>query len=158
MSYRRTLSASFGPSRAGLATVGYTLLDDSGEVARARTAEGVLELGGGAYAATLTLEDAFRGAIVWDTGEAPPRVAAEAVEPPSAEALDAVIVEPGAEGGLELNARQALALILAEAAGRLTGARTGAPKFYAAGNPEVLRIAASTDASGRTSVALTPPE
>jgi hypothetical protein len=65
--------------------------------------------------------------------------------------LDGVVVEPG------LNARQALALVLAGAAGALDGAGTAFVTIHAAGGG-TTRILAAADALGnRSNVQLTPP-
>ncbi len=66
--------------------------------------------------------------------------------------LDTVLVESG------LNARQALAIIGASVAGRLSGAGTANLAFDAMGVSGELRISAIVNSSGnRTTVALTPP-
>lgn len=65
--------------------------------------------------------------------------------------LDAIFVEPG------INARQALAPILAAAAGSLSGAGTGTVVIRGGGST-VTRVTATTDAAGnRTSVVLALP-
>lgn len=63
--------ANFLPSRAGLATVGYTLLDKNGDMLAARTVEGVAELAvnTGIYRVSLEFEERFEGFILWDTGQ-----------------------------------------------------------------------------------------
>lgn len=68
------VSVNFLRSRAGLATVGYTLLDQNLSVFQARTTIGVTEivLGSvhtGLYTAQLTFANGFTGYIVWDTGQ-----------------------------------------------------------------------------------------
>lgn len=70
---------NFGPGRAGLATVGYTLFDSTGSVASVRTTTGVYELsaGTGIYAAYVPFEDDFDGSIMWDTSGSNPIYAAE---------------------------------------------------------------------------------
>jgi hypothetical protein len=69
----------------------------------------------------------------------------------AAAGLDAIVIESG------VNARQALAPILASAAGTLTGAGTGTIVIKG-GNVTTTRIVASTDSSGnRTSVTLALP-
>jgi len=69
----------------------------------------------------------------------------------AASGLDAIPIEVG------VNARQALAPILAAAAGSVSGAGTGTVSFTG-GNVATTRIVATTDANGnRTSVTLTLP-
>lgn len=66
--------------------------------------------------------------------------------------FNGTIVETG------INARQALALILAAEAAQLSGAGTGTITIKAAGTPATTRIVASTDTIGnRTALTLTPP-
>ena len=64
-------SANFGPGKGGLATVGFTLIDSSGNVSVARSTVGVHELGtnSGIYAAPITFATDFVGSILWDTGD-----------------------------------------------------------------------------------------
>lgn len=70
----------------------------------------------------------------------------------TAAGLDNVVVETG------LNARQAVSIIAAACAGKVSGQDTNAPVFKAAGVPATTRITAATDASGnRTTVTITPP-
>lgn len=72
----------FGPGRANLSTVGYTLLlgDWVTEYA-ARTTVGVSpDLGGGNYFADIALPAGITVIIWWDTGEAAPAEAFEVVE------------------------------------------------------------------------------
>jgi hypothetical protein len=65
MAYTLYKTVNFGPGKAGLSSVGYTLTGGS------RITAGVAEVGTatGIYAATVTFTDAFAGAILWDTGE-----------------------------------------------------------------------------------------
>jgi hypothetical protein len=76
MSYTVEKIVNFGRSRAGLATVGYTLEGNP------RTTFGVSEitvnLGGsfgvvntGTYKANITFSDNFQGSLTWDTGQDP---------------------------------------------------------------------------------------
>lgn len=75
------LNASFGSSRTGIGTVGYTLMKDDGTVAVARTQAGVVEEGGGVYGkANITIPDTA-ASILWDTGGGTPLYAAEDLEP-----------------------------------------------------------------------------
>lgn len=64
---------NFLPSRAGLTTVGYRLLDKFQQIVQGRTTTGVTEVwaGLGVYSVLLTFPDAFEGYIVWDTGQSP---------------------------------------------------------------------------------------
>jgi hypothetical protein len=75
MSYTRFKTASFGPGKAGLATVGYTLTGGS------RITAGVAEIGTstGAYGASVTFADGFAGSILWDTGDSGVAYAADEV-------------------------------------------------------------------------------
>lgn len=66
----------FGGSQAGLQTVAFELLSASGEVVTPRTSEGVIELGGGWYAAQPTVPNEAKF-IKWDTGTMRPYVALE---------------------------------------------------------------------------------
>jgi hypothetical protein len=71
-------SVNFGPGQAGLGTVGFTLINSSGNVAVARSTTGVHEVGAntGIYAAPITFDD-FVGSILWDTGGGSPVYATE---------------------------------------------------------------------------------
>jgi hypothetical protein len=70
----------------------------------------------------------------------------------AANGLDLIVVETG------INVRQALAPILAAAAGTLSGATTSTVAIAAAGSPSTTRITASVDGSGnRTAVTLNLP-
>jgi hypothetical protein len=71
----------------------------------------------------------------------------------SASGLDTVLVEVG------INARQALASVLAVSAGESFGAGTGTTGFRAPTDAKPTRVTATTPGGGnRTSVLLTPPE
>jgi hypothetical protein len=75
------LNASFGSSRTGIGTVGYTLMKDDGTVSVARTQTGVVEEGGGVYGkANISILD-DSASILWDTGGGTPLYAAEDLEP-----------------------------------------------------------------------------
>ena len=70
------LTADFGPSQAGLGTVGYTLKNAAGGDAVARTTTGVVDQGNGAYAVEVDLPpDAVM--VTWDTGGGSPIFAHE---------------------------------------------------------------------------------
>jgi hypothetical protein len=57
----------FGSAHAGIATVGYQVLDSAGSVVIARTTSGVFEIGGGKYGANFTVAAGFVGTVYWDT-------------------------------------------------------------------------------------------
>lgn len=70
------LVVNFLPSRAGLTTVGYTLVDREHNIVRERVTEGVREVivagkGTGTYTATVTLNAVVAGYVIWDTGQDP---------------------------------------------------------------------------------------
>lgn len=81
MPYTLALQSSFGPSNAGVATVGITILNADGTVSVARTTTGVVDLGGGAYGKAVTFADGFRGFAKWDTGTGSPLYATAPIEP-----------------------------------------------------------------------------
>jgi len=62
-------AVNFGDGDAGLSTVGYTLYDENGDERQARTTSGVFNVGGGCYAAVISFENAWKGIILWDTGD-----------------------------------------------------------------------------------------
>lgn len=66
-------TAGFGPGKAGLATVGYSVGGGP------RTTVGVEDVGGGSYAALVRFEAA--AALAWDTGDDDPEAAADALDP-----------------------------------------------------------------------------
>jgi len=74
---------NFGESQAGVATVGFTLLDAEGVVDVPRSTTGVHEVGTntGIFAAQVTFDTQFSGSILWDTGGASPVYAAEQYNP-----------------------------------------------------------------------------
>lgn len=128
-----------GIDYAGLTTVGYRLVASDGTEAAARTTAGVYPLGGGAYAADVTVSDGFDGSIVWDADAGSDAVAAESWR--STETID----------GLTLEA--AVRVILAAVAGSLTGAATSLIEIAAAGGGKV-RLRAAVDADGNRTVIL----
>lgn len=71
------LSVKFPSDKAGLLTVGYTLLNIDGTTDTARATAGVYDLGNGSYATQITKISAFKGIIKWDTGEGSPLYAYE---------------------------------------------------------------------------------
>ena len=145
--------ADFGPRYTGLATVGYTLPGGS------RTTSGVSELaaGTGIYGASITHADTIRGALMWDTGGGSPAYAFEEVNPNklASDGLDSVTVETG------VNARQALSINLAAAAGVISGASNSSTMTItvkAANNSSTTRIVATADRYGnRSAMTLTLP-
>jgi len=74
------LTGLLGSSQAGLTTVGYTVKNNLGQVVAARTTQGVVEIGGGAYAVNLNFEDNKDFVVVWDNGATPPRLAFSIVD------------------------------------------------------------------------------
>lgn len=72
-------NVNFGKGKGGLDTVGFTLIDTSGNVSVARSTEGVHEVGTntGIYAASVTFATGFLGSILWDTGDASTAYATE---------------------------------------------------------------------------------
>lgn len=89
MAYTSVRHASFGISKAGLLTVGYQLVNYDGTNYGSRLTAGVVDLGDGAYGASVVFPDGFRGFIKWDTGEGSPGYASEAINPAENEfALD----------------------------------------------------------------------
>lgn len=75
------LVVNFGSSRAGLTTVGYLVRNAAGDVVRARSTQGVQDLGGGVYQGSWQ-PPAGGGVFVvlWDTGGATPLFAAESID------------------------------------------------------------------------------
>lgn len=68
-------NVNFGITKAdltGIGGVGFTVLDDLGNVIQPRTTAGVYQLasGSGLYAAQVTFATDFHGQIMWDTGDA----------------------------------------------------------------------------------------
>ncbi len=75
------LEAAFGPSYAGLATVGYTLKDAAGVVVVARSTTGVFEQAGGTYGVVAPVIADNVATVEWDTGGASPVYAHESIRP-----------------------------------------------------------------------------
>lgn len=69
---------SFGSSKGGLATVGYTVYGIDGAVIATRSTAGVVEIGTstGIYAAPIIMPD-YDAIVLWDTGEGTPKYATE---------------------------------------------------------------------------------
>lgn len=68
------VTVNFLPSRAGLTTVGYTLLDQELNVIQGRTTQGVSEMSvagapSGVYKVELRFTVPVTGYIIWDTGQ-----------------------------------------------------------------------------------------
>lgn len=77
MSLDQLKNVNFGQSKmnaTGALGVGFTLLDISGTIASPRTTAGVYQTAPGIYAAYITFPTEFRGQVLWDTGNAFPRV------------------------------------------------------------------------------------
>ena len=74
-------NANFGVGKTGLATVGYTLLNSDGSTYAARATAGVTEIisNSGIYWVNVTVPDGWSGSILWDTGEATPKYAADSI-------------------------------------------------------------------------------
>jgi len=69
----------FGPSYAGLATVGYAQYQTDGTVIVARTTAGVVAFGNGAYGVSVT-PNALTEILKWDTGGGSPVYAHETID------------------------------------------------------------------------------
>lgn len=74
MSKIRRSSVNLGSGSAGLSTVGYTLYNFDGTEKQARSTTNVTELGTntGVFVTTFSVDDAWDGTVLWDTGEATP--------------------------------------------------------------------------------------
>jgi hypothetical protein len=70
--------SNFGAQKAGLGTVGYREVNNVGGDAVARTGTGVVDAGDGMYGVDVTL-NAATVSLQWDTGEAVPVFAVEAI-------------------------------------------------------------------------------
>jgi hypothetical protein len=148
MNITRRYVADFGRSRAGLATVGYTLSGGS------RVTAGVSEVasGSGKYMADVAHPAEFRGVIYWDSGEVDVADAVEAINPATLgpDGLDAV---PGFGASNARQTTQAIAAVL-------YGPRSGVP---AAGSGGTITLGGgygtiAVDTAGNiTASAVTPP-
>jgi hypothetical protein len=85
MSYQLYCSVSFGGSKAGLLTVGYSLYTSAGSPSGSRITAGVQALSDGQYAALVTFPDNFRGRLSWDTGEGSPIYVHDTINPEDGE-------------------------------------------------------------------------
>lgn len=70
------ITVNFLVSRAGLASVGYTLMNHDHTVFRSRSTTGVVEVlsdgaGTGIYSAKVKITEPYIGYILWDTGQDP---------------------------------------------------------------------------------------
>lgn len=74
------LTGLLGSSQTGLTTVGYTVKNNLGQVVFPRSTAGVIELGGGAYAINLELDDNKDFVVMWDNGGTPLRRAFSVVD------------------------------------------------------------------------------
>lgn len=74
-----THTVNFGSAKGGLSTVGYTIYNTDGTVKQTRSTAGVAEIGTstGIYAALISFSEGDNVIVLWDTGEATPRYAAE---------------------------------------------------------------------------------
>ena len=91
MAFEPYTRVNFGPAKAGLKTVGYTLVK-AGRPIGPRVAQGIEDLGGGHYGAAVNYPSHFRGQLVWDTGGPSPQTVAFEVTPEQG----AVLVGTGA--------------------------------------------------------------
>lgn len=90
------ISANFGSGKAGLNTVGYTVLRLDRTTAQARTQVGVTESGGGIYAVAASVPDGVtQGYIRIDTGEDVPRVLEAGFNPADLLTGPIIVQSPG---------------------------------------------------------------
>ena len=81
MSLQLSRTVNFGGRKSGLATVGYALYDAENNLTRARTTDGITEIGSvGIYQALIEIDDLFIGTVLWDTGDASILYASENVD------------------------------------------------------------------------------
>ena len=80
MAFEPYTRVNFGPAKAGLKAVGYTLVK-SGRAIGPRVTRGIADLGGGHYGAAVEYPSHFRGQLVWDTGGPSPQTVAFEVTP-----------------------------------------------------------------------------
>jgi hypothetical protein len=91
------LLTKFPPDKAGLATVGYTLCNPDDTVYRARTTDRNI-LANGRYSATPIITEAWRGYVLWDTGDAAPLEAEENITVIAAPLSAADYIAPDNDG------------------------------------------------------------
>jgi hypothetical protein len=139
-------TATFGP---GSTTTGTVVLPTAAQVITTATFGA-----GSATTGTVALPTAAQveSGVTFGPGSATTGTYAASSGALPSNGLDSIVIETG------INARQALSLILATLAGKITGQDANAPIIAAAGLPTVTRISATTDNSGnRPTVTLTPP-
>lgn len=93
MAYEPYSRVDFGPARAGLKTVGYTLIRD-GRPIGPRVTAGVADLGRGHYGAAVRFPANFRGRLVWDTGGPTPQRVGFVVTPEDGSQPDTRVCDP----------------------------------------------------------------
>ena len=91
MAFEPYTRVDFGPIKAGLKTIGYTLVK-AGKPIGPRVVQGVEDLGSGQYGAAIAYPSHFRGQLVWDTGGPSPQTVAFEVTPEQG----AVLIGPAA--------------------------------------------------------------
>jgi hypothetical protein len=74
-----TAIAKFGPTKTGLATVGYKFVTTAGVIG-SRSTTGIYEIGGGAYGLS-NISPSFEGTVLFDSGEGTPVFDSFAVNP-----------------------------------------------------------------------------
>lgn len=72
MAKKITYLVNFGTRKGGLATVGYTVYKKDGTLSKARSTDGVVEIGTstGIYTAPIAIEEDSDAIVLWDTGDA----------------------------------------------------------------------------------------
>jgi hypothetical protein len=80
MAFEPYTRVDFGPAKAGLRAVGYTLVK-AGKPIGPRISQGIEDLGSGQYGAVVDYPSHFRGQLVWDTGGPSPQTVAFNVTP-----------------------------------------------------------------------------
>jgi hypothetical protein len=80
MAFEPYTRVDFGPAKAGLKAVGYTLVK-AGRPIGPRVSRGIEDLGGGHYGTAIAYPSHFRGQLVWDTGGPSPQTVAFNVTP-----------------------------------------------------------------------------
>lgn len=106
MSYILYKTVNFGSNYAGLNTVGYKLIDNTGSVVATRTTSGVQSLGQGVYGASVTFSNGFAGSIYWDTTNGSTVSAVEEINPQTGEYLDTNISSRAPSTGVNINLAQ----------------------------------------------------
>jgi hypothetical protein len=80
MAFEPYTRVDFGPAKASLKTIGYTLIK-AGRPIGPRVDRGIEDLGKGQYGAVVGYPSHFRGQLVWDTGGPSPQTVAYEVTP-----------------------------------------------------------------------------